>query len=467
MFARHNRIIRGLYLVADGLLAVASFVLAFGVRAYIFSPRPLFAASHYFWIVPLVAGLWIGTGLILGVYREIGEDEVRRAFVDPLKVGIVATTMLFAVTFAFKLEYISRLLLGFYSVIALVLMIVFRLLARRLSLGGVRQILLVGDTREAVEIARTLEANEHRGLRLLGFARVAPAEGQFAPQGLRRAYPVYRLDALPELLRRHVIDEVIFAVAKDDLEKLEATFLLCEEEGVKTRLLLSFFPHVISKVYLERLRDMPLLTFSTTPEEESLLLLKRVVDFVLALALLILLSPLMLILAVLVKMTSQGPVLYRQMRCGLGGRKFTLYKFRSMHAEADLRREELEALNEADGPVFKIKDDPRCTAVGRFMRKFSLDELPQLLNILKGEMSFVGPRPPLPEEVEKYEPWQRRRLRMQPGLTCLWALEGRSQLSFRRWMELDLQYIDNWSPSLDLKIFLKTIPVVLLGRGAS
>ncbi len=210
-----------------------------------------------------------------------------------------------------------------------------------------------------------------------------------------------------------------------------------------------------------------MLTFSTTPESEDLLLLKRVVDFVMALVFLIALSPFCMVLAILIKLTSRGPVLYRQTRCGLGGRKFTVYKFRSMRADADLVREELAALNEMDGPVFKIKNDPRCTAVGAFMRKFSLDELPQLVNILKGDMAFVGPRPPLPEEVEKYERWQRRRLRMQPGLTCLWALEGRNKLNFKRWMELDLEYIDNWSPSLDWKIILKTIPVVLMGRGAS
>ena len=175
----------------------------------------------------------------------------------------------------------------------------------------------------------------------------------------------------------------------------------------------------------------------------------------------------LLLLAALVKLTSPGPVLYRQTRCGLGGRRFTLTKFRSMVADAEQRQAELAALNEADGPVFKIRNDPRVTAVGWWMRRLSLDELPQLWNILKGDMSFVGPRPPLASEVEKYERWQRRRLRMRPGLTCLWALEGRSNLSFRRWMELDLQYIDTWSPALDLKIFLKTIPVVLLGRGAS
>ncbi|PYV17710.1 MAG: lipid carrier--UDP-N-acetylgalactosaminyltransferase [Acidobacteria bacterium] len=213
--------------------------------------------------------------------------------------------------------------------------------------------------------------------------------------------------------------------------------------------------------------EWPLLTFSTTPVNEDLLLVKRLLDFAMALVFLLALSPLLLLIALLVKLTSRGPVLHRQTRSGLGGRKFVLFKFRSMHSDAERMRGELEPLNEMDGPVFKIRDDPRLTGFGRFLRRFSLDELPQLVNILKGEMSFVGPRPPLPEEVARYAPWQRRRLRMQPGLTCLWALAGRNQLDFERWMELDLEYIDNWSPALDWKILLKTIPVVLLGRGAS
>lgn len=476
MFARHNRMVGGLYLLADALLALASFGLAYWIRSNLITPRPLYPLAQYYWVVPLAVGVWISVGFALGIYREIREEELRRAFWDPIKVGCFSTTLLFALTFALKLDYISRLLLGFYAAVDLVAMILFRLLARRVggplrrTLGGFRHFLLVGRTPEALEIARAIEANESRGMQLFGFAQVGSepqVERQFDRSGLRRSYPVYALEQLPELLHRHVIDEVIFAVSKEELEKLEETFLMCEEEGVKTRLLLSFFPHVISKVYLERLREMPLLTFSTTPENESLLFLKRVVDFLMALTLLVVLSPLFLLLALLIKLTSRGPVLYRQTRCGLGGRKFTVCKFRSMRPGADLRREELEALNEMDGPVFKIRNDPRCTPVGRFMRKFSLDELPQLVNVLKGEMSFVGPRPPLPEEVEKYEPWQRRRLRMQPGLTCLWALEGRNTLNFRRWMELDLEYIDNWSPALDWKILLKTIPVVLLGRGAS
>jgi exopolysaccharide biosynthesis polyprenyl glycosylphosphotransferase len=474
MFARHNRIIGVLYLFTDLVLALVSFAVAHAIRARLASLRPLYPVSFYPGIVPLAVAIWIGVGLATGVYREIREEELRRCFADPLKVGVISTILLFALNFAFKLEIISRVLLGLYAVLDLLAMTGFRLVARRYAgplrraVAGFRNFLLVGDAQEIDGIARTLEAHESRGVRLFGFVQVSPAAALLARRPtLRGSYPVFGLAQLPDLLRQQVIDEVIFAVSKEELERLEETFLICEEEGVKTRVLLSFFPHVNSKVYLERLGESPLLTFAATPEDEYLLLLKRVLDFVMALALLVVFSPLWLVLAALIKLTSPGPVFYRQTRCGLGGRRFTLYKFRSMHPGADLRREELEALNEMDGPVFKIRNDPRCTLVGRFMRKFSLDELPQLINILRGDMSFVGPRPPLPEEVEKYERWQRRRLRMQPGLTCLWALEGRSRLSFQRWMELDLQYIDQWSMGLDWKILLKTIPVVLLGRGAS
>jgi lipopolysaccharide/colanic/teichoic acid biosynthesis glycosyltransferase len=159
--------------------------------------------------------------------------------------------------------------------------------------------------------------------------------------------------------------------------------------------------------------------------------------------------------------------LFRQIRCGLNGRVFTLYKFRTMVADAEHRRGELQHLNEMAGPVFKLRRDPRVTLLGRFLRRFSLDELPQLWNVLRGDMSLVGPRPPIPEEVAQYQRWQRRRLSMKPGLTCLWQISGRNDLDFDRWMQLDLEYIDSWSPTLDLKILLKTIPAVLSGKGAS
>jgi exopolysaccharide biosynthesis polyprenyl glycosylphosphotransferase len=474
MFSRHNRMIGVFYLCSDMLLALLSFWLAWEIRSYLITPRPLYSVSNYPWVVPLSAGIWILVGLLAGVYRDIKEEELRRAFTDPLKVALGATVALFAATYAVKFEYLSRLLLILYAGTNLVAATLFRLVARRYagplrrSLAGLRGFLLVGDGPEVIEIARTIEAHETHGMRLVGFVRTGASLPALLEQSpLRGSHPIFDLTQLPELLRRQVIDEVIFAITKEDLERLEEAFRVCEVEGVKSRVLLTFFPYEMSKVYLEHLGEKPLLTFATTPENEYLLLLKRVLDFVLALVLLVLLSPLMALLGLLIRLTSGSPVLFRQTRCGLGGRKFTLYKFRSMRPDADLGREELAALNEVDGPVFKITHDPRCTPIGRFMRKFSLDEFPQLLNIVKGDMSFVGPRPPLPEEVEKYERWQRRRLRMLPGLTCLWALEGRSRLSFRRWMELDLDYIDHWSLALDCKILLKTVPIVLLGRGAS
>jgi exopolysaccharide biosynthesis polyprenyl glycosylphosphotransferase len=266
------------------------------------------------------------------------------------------------------------------------------------------------------------------------------------------------------VLRNHVVDEAIFAVSKETLARLEEVFLMCEEEGVKTRVMLNFFPHVTSKVHLEALHDVPLLTFTTTPQNEYLLFIKNVLDVSMAALGIVLLSPVLLTVALLVRLTSKGPVIFRQTRCGLGGRKFVLYKFRSMIEDAEESRQQLEHLNLMSGPVFKARNDPRVIPIGRFLRKFSIDELPQLYNILRGDMSFVGPRPPIPQEVEKYERWQRRRLRMKPGLTCLWQVSGRNQIDFDEWMRMDLLYIDNWSLLLDFKIFLKTIPIVLLGK---
>jgi exopolysaccharide biosynthesis polyprenyl glycosylphosphotransferase len=475
MFARHKRMVGVLYTATDGLVAILSFWLARQIRLAIVNVRPLYPVSYYLWIIPLVVALWLCVGWITGLYRDVEPENFRRTASAALKVTILASLLLFAFIFLSKFPYISRTLLAFYAVVDYLLMVLYRVVAGRVpgrlraSVRRLRHFLVIGDRPDALQIAEAIEANELRGMRLSGFAVVTSgifSGSRFRVPQLRREYPLYSVEMVPDLLRRHIIDEVIFAVSKTELDDLEDVFLACEQEGVRTRLALSFLPHVISKVSLERLGEMPLLTFSTTPENEYLILLKRVVDFAMALALLILVSPLLLLLSVLIKLTSKGPVLYRQTRCGLGGRKFTLYKFRSMNSGAELMREELGALNELDGPVFKIKNDPRCTSVGRFMRRLSLDELPQLFNILRGDMSFVGPRPPLPEEVEKYERWQRRRLRMQPGLTCLWAIEGRSRLNFKRWMELDLEYIDHWSPLLDWKILLKTIPAVVLGRGA-
>jgi exopolysaccharide biosynthesis polyprenyl glycosylphosphotransferase len=249
---------------------------------------------------------------------------------------------------------------------------------------------------------------------------------------------------------------------------MEGTFEGLQELGIRTRFAMDLFPHVRARVQLEELDGMPLLTFSTTPTSHLQLMAKRVLDVGLSGLLLGLGLPLVVLIGAAIKLTSGGgSVLFRQTRCGLNGRIFTLYKFRTMVRDAEARRRDLQHLNEMRGPAFKLRRDPRVTRLGRLLRKFSLDELPQLWNVLRGDMSLVGPRPPIPEEVAQYERWQRRRLSMKPGLTCLWQISGRNEVDFDRWMQLDLEYIDSWSPMLDLKILMKTIPVVLSGRGAS
>jgi exopolysaccharide biosynthesis polyprenyl glycosylphosphotransferase len=227
-----------------------------------------------------------------------------------------------------------------------------------------------------------------------------------------------------------------------------------------------FISTLLSRTYASDVDGIPILTFSSASHTPGLILIKRMMDVVGSAIALALFSPLMLAIAVAIKITSRGPILHRQVRSGLNGRRFVLLKFRSMHQAAEREQPSLAGRNEASGPVFKMRNDPRVTAVGRHLRRLSLDELPQLWNVLKGDMSLVGPRPPIPMEVERYRRWQRRRLSMKPGLTCLWQINGRSKLDFDTWMRLDMEYIDNWSLSLDVRILLRTIPVVMFARGA-
>ena len=281
-------------------------------------------------------------------------------------------------------------------------------------------------------------------------------------------YPVLgEIEDIPRIVESNVVDDVIFAVHRRDLDRLEDLFLSLQEQGIRTRFAMDLFPHTRARVELEELDGIPLLTFATTPTSQIQLMAKRALDVALASLVAAARHADGGVIALAIKLTSGGTVLFRQTRCGLNGRFFTLYKFRTMVEDAEERRGELPHLNEMNGPVFKCAAIRGSRRFGRFLRRFTLDELPQLWNVLRGDMSLVGPRPPIPEEVAQYQRWHRRRLSMKPGLTCLWQISGRNDIDFDRWMQLDLQYIDNWSPLLDLKILLRTIPAVLSGKGAS
>ncbi|MBI4442688.1 MAG: sugar transferase [Acidobacteria bacterium] len=487
MFTRRTRLLRFLLIVSELVLLALSFELAYLFRSHLPRLRLFyFSAGEFAGLLLASLVLWAAIGMMHGVYRGPLVHDAQRI----LRLT-VAQTFWFGVTLAtaiylFKLGDISRSFVGLHVSFNFILQVAYRLSGRRMrdflqrGFAGPRFYLIVGTGPKALEVARLIEKDVEHGDRVLGFVREpeadqseqdpngAPASPGLIPQEpLLDHRPAWKLEEVPRMIEEHIIDEVILAVSKPQLEKMEDLLLACEEQGIKTRVLVDFFPHFRSEISLDRLEKLPLLTFSSAPENEYLLFLKRGLDLALALLLLVLTAPLMVVVAALVKVTSPGPVIYRQVRCGLNGRTFLLYKFRSMYEGAHQDQPLLAHLNEMDGPAFKISRDPRVTRLGRSLRKTSLDELPQLLNILKGDMSFVGPRPPLPQEVARYEKWQRRRLRMKPGLTCLWALEGRNELDFVSWMKLDMEYIDQWSLALDFKILLWTIPRVLSGRGAS
>ena len=269
------------------------------------------------------------------------------------------------------------------------------------------------------------------------------------------------------ILKWHVVDEVILAITRSMIDDVEEIVHACEEEGIKFRIMADFYDLQISRVSLIKVGEIPLLTLEPVAFDEGKLFIKRLIDVVVSAICIILFLPVMAVIAVAIKIDSKGPVFFKQQRVGLRKRRFEMIKFRSMYEGSDERIHELKYLNEAEGPIFKIADDPRITPVGRVLRQTSLDELPQLFNVLRGEMSLVGPRPMSLRDVDLFDQSiQRKRFSVMPGLTCLWQISGRSNLPFSKWLELDLKYIDSWNLALDFKIMLKTIPAVISGEGA-
>jgi exopolysaccharide biosynthesis polyprenyl glycosylphosphotransferase len=416
---------------------------------------------------------WVAIAGWLEMYETLESGHPRAILRDTARQCAGGALCLVVFEYVLRLD-LSRPFLALFLGFAWAFLLLFRLTAGRV-IGMVRRgfaephyVMVVGVGERALRIAKALEESGDYGVRLRGFLSEASASDPTVPEEIELAsrYKVYPVSDLPSILRRHVVDEIIFAVGSESLADLEEVFLMCDEEGVRTRVAVDFFPHVNSTVSLDRFGATPLLTFSAAPYDEIRLLMKRGVDIAIAAAGLLVLAPFMGAIAILIRLTSPGPAIFRQVRCGLNGRRFLFYKFRSMCENAEDLKAALAHLNTRE-TAFKIPADPRLTPVGHYLRKFSLDEWPQLWNVLRGDMSLVGPRPAVPGEVDQYKRWQRRRLRMRPGLTCLWAVSGRDNVDFETWMKMDMQYIDNWSLALDWKILLRTIPRVLTGRGAN
>ncbi len=398
------------------------------------------------------SGLYAQRALRPGLSRIVG-SLFQVAFVALIFAVVsgehFSSYYLFWSSLAFAIFYIASLRACYEHVTGLLLR----------SAGYQRRAVLVGSDKHIVDVAHALADVPHAPIEVVGYLSPKP----LPDNGLR---PLGSLESLERVLGEGRIDEVI--IADPDFPQDDAVELVdqCHRRGVRVRLAPSTMEILIHRAEFVPGQSVPLFELSPPVFEGIDFALKRTFDIVGATLLLVLLSPLLLAITLAVRLSSRGPVLYHSMRRGIGQRPFTCLKFRTMHTDAEESQAELEELNEASGALFKIREDPRLTPIGHVLRRFSLDELPQLWNVFRGDMSFVGPRPAVPEEVDQYEDWQRRRLRMRPGLTCTWVLEGRNHLDFKRWMQLDLKYIDNWSLWLDTKIFLRTIPIVLSGRGA-
>ncbi len=468
VYSRRQRKLRLFFGLADAALVWAAYELAYQTRSGWNLQRQFYIDTPMKYLLLLVAALaFLGAAGWLGTYERLESARRRDVVKETLRQTLLAVVIVVLAQFLLRLD-VSRAFLGLFGALSCLGLLAFRSNAGpslrwfRQRFGAQHYVMIAGTGESARRMARLVEEADSFGMRLLGFLEERPAVQALQ---LGQEYPVHALGELPQILRRRVVDEVIFAVPAADLPHLEETLLLCDEEGVRTRIALDIFPHVNSDVYLDRLGPAPLLTFSGAPHDELRLLLKRATDVFFSALALAVLSPFLLAVALAIRLTSPGPVIFSQIRCGLNGRRFRLFKFRSMVANAEALKQKLMSQNERK-LVFKIRNDPRLTPIGKWLRKFSVDELPQLWNVLIGDMSIVGPRPAIPEEVEQYKRWQRRRLRMRPGLTCLWVVEGRDTVDFETWMTLDMRYIDNWSLALDWKIILRTIPQVVIGRGA-
>lgn len=452
MLADISSIVGGFYLTYFVTLAVdghASF--PYGGRDFL--QTEIFCLIS--WIIALGLFVQYPNRRMSGVHQEFGVV---------LKVNFIGALLFTAHSFIFKIEEFSRLYMIGYFLSVCLLMFVNRLVIR-LILYMIRRYgwdsrtrIIVGNDELARRYIEEAQTRKRLGLQIIGY--VAHQGSPDIPSRL-----LGTIGEIADILVRHPVDGVVICLRITD-SSADDVIRACEQQGISMELLLDGLSSRIATGNIHHGATGSSLLLSAIPHAPGPLLLKRLTDMIASVVGLILSSPIFLIAAVAIKLSDGGPVFFKQERIGTHNKSFKMYKFRSMSIDAEDRKSGLRHLNEMSGPVFKLTADPRVTPVGKFLRRTSIDELPQLFNVLIGNMSLVGPRPPLPAEVVQYDPSYRKRLSVKPGLTCLWQISGRSNVDFDEWMRLDLTYIDNWTYLEDLKIMFKTIPVVLKGVGA-
>jgi len=459
--------------LADALLINLAFLIAYWMRYDLQVPKVV-APENWVPYAVFQPVAWVLTLLLLIVFALGGVYHQRRgrSLLDEVYAVLngTATTIVIVMAATYLIRfYHSRFIFLLVGAVVVGLLSVERLLLRvaraelRKRGHGIRRVVIVGAGEVGRSVMRNIVARPELGYLVVGFVDDNPDKGS---TDIGRFRALGGLENLPHIVSREAVDEVIVTLPWMYHRKILSVVRQCERHDVRSRIVPDLFQLSLSRVEVEDLAGIPLLSLSGPSVNNWLWWVKRAFDFSVALIGLAMSSPLMLVIGLAIKLDTPGPVIFSQTRVGKWGRLFTCYKFRTMRVGADEEKERLARLNEARGALFKIKNDPRMTRIGRLLRRTSLDELPQLYNILKGDMSLVGPRPPLPEEVSQYLEWHKRRLETWPGLTGLWQVSGRSNLTFDEMCLLDIYYVENWSLTLDTKIVLQTIPKVILGDGA-
>lgn len=446
----------------DAILLAFSLLAAHALRFYATSWFDLTYSidefRYYQWLLVVIMPFGPVLLDLQGFYEAPLNKTTWKSFVQIVRAMIYLSIIVSGCVIFLRLPLASRAVALLFILIGTLLL----LLKERIIVNHIRGKAIKGELREPVLLAGVPQD-------------IAALEQSFTPEQRLLMEIVARIDiekqpisALVEAMHRHAVSRVIFAAGHSQLNRVEQAIGACEVEGVPAWLVADFIQTSIAKPDFDAFGGRPMLVFRSTPEVSWALLVKGVIDRLLAFIGLIALVIPMAIIAITIRLTSKGPVIFRQLRAGKYGKPFVMYKFRSMADDAEMRRAELEPFNQMRGPVFKVEHDPRITPFGRWLRRTSMDELPQLFNVLFGDMSLVGPRPLPIYEVERFEDAaQRRRLSVKPGITCLWQISGRNELvDFREWVRLDLDYIDRWSLALDFKILLRTIPTVIFGFGA-
>lgn len=460
--------------VLDAVLIWIASALAWYLRYEVqlfrnVDPAFLNPISEYY---GLFVGLTVFFILVLAVnggYTARRGSSLVAEIVRVTNAALTSIVIIVALTFGLRPLAYSRLLFFYDGVLIVLLLGLVRAVRRQVEARlrqhgiGVERVLIVGAGEIGRAVMRTMVARPDLGYSVVGFVDDDPVRGN---TDVGRFRALGGLDGLEPIIRSESVDELIITLPWIHHRRIAALVSVCERLGVRPRVVPELFQFSLNRVDVDDLGGIPLIGVKEHNLPQAAVLAKRLIDIVLTLIALGLLWPVFLVVAIAIKLDSPGPVLFLQTRVGQDGRLFRVYKFRSMYHDAEDKLPAVSEMNQASGPLFKIKGDPRRTRVGRFLRRTSLDEWPQLINVLKGEMSWVGPRPALPSEVERYEAWQRQRLDVPQGITGLPQVSGRSDLSFDEACLLDIYYIENWSLSLDATILLRTIPQVLSGKGA-